>query len=412
MRVLKTFFRVFGMEYPFDKDDQPKTNPKYKPIYTEQEIETMIDYVWVNRTYDFHRYRDRAILVLASDLGFRIGEVHQLSITDIHFRSRKNPVPYVTVQTLKHGRKVNREISDRAELYIRQYLNRFRRRKRIHDGRYWRGGTEDDRYPLWTTGASGTRLKYRSISKMLERTRKACRIKKSRAGFHAIRRRRVTSYHDGGATEKQITEEMGWTSDQTVKGYILPDEDSVKDAIRRANIRCGARYSGVEEDISESPGDEVSVTGRPEDVPQIPGDSTEGIRPATRLVESPVEPLVSAPNAQQPAQPTGRRPRSVEDSDRDSGQEEASPLSPAPTVTVPQTSPPRLRMPRRHPRRLAPPRPQRILRDSEPPEEAEQALDEPSDIPHEDQPEAEQPKPSSFEILMNLKCIQDEDAEA
>lgn len=129
----------------------------------------------------------------------------------------------------------------------------------------------------------------------------------------------------------------------SVRGYILPDEESVKNAIRRANIQRGASYGGQ--------------------VPVIPKDS-----------ETPQEATSPATRPQPRSSGATSRPA------RDSTQEEAPP----PALPSQEASLGRLRMPRRHPTSPhwnPPPSFQRIPRDSETPDQPSDQSDPIADDP-------------------------------
>jgi len=102
--------------------------------------------------------------------------------------------------------------------------------------RLYYGGTDEDPEPLWV-GRTGLRLSVDALSKNQYRLRVRAGVQKERAGFHAARRSRVTSYHDGGATPSEITQEMGWTDEKTVLNYILPDLAKTKRKIRDITLK-------------------------------------------------------------------------------------------------------------------------------------------------------------------------------
>ena len=111
------------------------------------------------------------------------------------------------------------------------------------------GGTIGEPTPLWTAGKTGGRLRKGRLNSIIRDIHNESGINKKGGGFHAARRARVTDYHNKGASISEITQEMGWTDETTVLGYIQPDIATTKKKIRNT---WGDRGK-LEETVSKSP---------------------------------------------------------------------------------------------------------------------------------------------------------------
>ena len=241
--TLKTFFRVNRHPFPFTKNDLPPASPKRRVMFTEGEMRKLEAKArtWGPRNL---RPRNYALTRLANSIGIRRIEFHMMNIEDIvfsenvsrddedHWTEEGTSVAYVQIQTAKHGKVVEREVDPVTEDALRFWVD-IRTRRRVGKGiaKYF-GGTLGQPTPLWTAGKTGKRLTPHGLTGIIRKIRKECGIEKQRAGYHASRRARITDYHNKGATPSEITQEMGWTDETTVLGYIQPDIATTKRKIR------------------------------------------------------------------------------------------------------------------------------------------------------------------------------------
>jgi site-specific recombinase XerD len=82
--ILKTFFRAFGEEYPFDKHDLPPPSPKHKPKISHDQMKKLESIAKSDATTNkpVLRIRNWALIRMANALGLRRIEFQRMNIED------------------------------------------------------------------------------------------------------------------------------------------------------------------------------------------------------------------------------------------------------------------------------------------------------------------------------------------
>jgi len=198
--TLKRFFKSLNFAWEFDVGDAPKIEEQYQPMFEDQEIEAM------EKVAEKRGLRDLAIVRLSHILGPRRVELSKMDRADY----RK---PEIFIKTAKHGNPVWNYMDEKTCAVLDAYL-----------------ATRRDRNPaMFVRGRGKSRLSTRQLSDILKRIREEAGINKSRAGFHAARRKQVTDMDMRGATPKEITIYKGWKDDKTVLRYTKPKPEQVKE---------------------------------------------------------------------------------------------------------------------------------------------------------------------------------------
>ena len=193
--VLRTFFRALDRPWPKGLKP-PRAEEPEVPVLSLEEMRRL------EEAARRRGPRDYALIRLENVVGLRRVEIRNLNISDYQ-------KPYLRVVTAKGGNVVWRLLDPETCRALDEWI-RVRRRKR----------RQADPEALFIRGTHGPRLSLRGLSHIFKQIREEAGIKAPGAGFHAVRRGRVTMLHERGMTGPELTKEWGWKSNSTVQTYI------------------------------------------------------------------------------------------------------------------------------------------------------------------------------------------------
>ena len=236
--TIKTFFVANEKPFPLDKRQVPKKVPKQKPKFTEDQMALL------EKVAEASNIRDLAIIRVCEELGNRRTEMVNINVDDYHR-------PFLILRTLKHGRIVKRELSPSTCDIIERWL-------RVRSSDYT---PMDQAMFTHLRGKEVSRISARGLSEILQRIRGEAGVNLRYAGFHAIRRARVSAYRDSGLSGEEVTQIMGWEDPSTYLEYSMPDEELTAEKAKLLNPFM-SKHSAPVEEASKPSEDEVPLLER------------------------------------------------------------------------------------------------------------------------------------------------------
>ena len=211
--IVKAFFNDLEKPWPLSKEEVPDKSTPEQPMFTLEEMTRM------EATTKKRGPRDYALIMLENTVGLRRIEIRNLNIGDYNR-------PWLLVRTGKKGRVVRRELDPSTCDALDAWIRTRRRRSR-----------QIDPDALFIRGTHGPRLSLGGLRYIIRSIREEAGIDKSRAGFHATRRRVMTDLHESGFSAAELTEEWGWEDPSTVQTYIKLSKRKVEEKLRRVHRR-------------------------------------------------------------------------------------------------------------------------------------------------------------------------------
>lgn len=203
MQVLKEYFEVSSILWPFRKSELPKTSRPSRPYFTEEKIGEFLKKASRNPL-------DHAILRVAAVLGCRREEL--VTTQKVDFKGST-----LRIRTAKGGVERVRKLDPETSRVLRVYLE-----------------SRKDESPALFVNEKGMPLTPDAISVRMRVYIKALGMP-ARTGLHAVRRGAVTWLYEAGMREKEIQELIGWKSPFMVHEYIQLVPGRLEDAAMERN---------------------------------------------------------------------------------------------------------------------------------------------------------------------------------
>lgn len=138
-----------------------------------------------------------ALVRLERSVGIRRIEMQNANIGD-YFPAQGSRPAYLRVTTAKGGKTVMRPLDPVTAKAVEDWVKVLRRQR-----------SRPDKEALFVKGVRGPRISLRGLNYIFARIREEAGVSESGAGFHAMRRGRVTGLHEGGMSGPEITKEFG-----------------------------------------------------------------------------------------------------------------------------------------------------------------------------------------------------------
>ena len=222
--AMNAFFKAHEREWPYVKGDAPKAKENEDvPVLDEPLMIRMEEYARKQSLKrgpkGYNGKRNFSLIRLERCVGLRRIEIQMLNMDDFTPGSGSRP-SYLRVATAKGGKTVMRVIDPETANALAEWISVLRR----HSSR-------KDKEAIFIRGLRGNRLSLRGLNHIFQGIREKAGIDMPGAGFHAMRRGRVTGLHEGGMSGPEITKEFGWESDETVNRYIRLSKRRVEEKV-------------------------------------------------------------------------------------------------------------------------------------------------------------------------------------
>jgi site-specific recombinase XerD len=219
--VIRTFFRAMEHSWPFEKSEVPKAEDNEEvPVLQEEDMAAMEGVARERRsTAPKLGLKYHALVRLERAVGIRRIEMQNANIGD-YFPAQGSRPAYLRVTTAKGGKTVMRPLDPVTAKALEDWVKVLRRQR-----------SRPDKEALFVKGVRGPRISLRGLNYIFASIRDEAGVSESGAGFHAMRRGRVTGLHEGGMSGPEITKEFGWKSPQTVNRYIRLSKRGVEDKL-------------------------------------------------------------------------------------------------------------------------------------------------------------------------------------
>ena len=195
--ALRKYFDVYNYEWEFKVKEAPKPSHPNRPIISREIAEKLLDMAKKNS-------KDYAILRLAITTGMRRAEIVNLMKEDY-------VSPKLYIRTLKGGESRSIELDKETVNAFNEYL----------------ASRKDDNPSLFKI------LTPEELSDWF-RDKYADKLGlKKGFGIHSIRRALTTWLYEGGLSELEIQDYMGWKSSNMLHTYIRLDQKQVQDKVKR-----------------------------------------------------------------------------------------------------------------------------------------------------------------------------------
>jgi site-specific recombinase XerD len=226
--TIHAFFKAHEQEWPFEKGDAPKVQENEDVPVLDDKLMIRMEIFCAQKarqrgTKQRMWIRNHAMIRLERAVGLRRVEIQGLNIDDYISEQGTRPA-YIRVETAKGGKTVMRVIDPQTARILEDWIRILRR----HSSR-------EDKKAIFIRGIRGPRLSVRGLNYIFQSIRENAGIDMDGAGFHAMRRGRVTSLHERGMTDSEITKEFGWRNPQTVQKYIRLRKENVEDKLVRVH---------------------------------------------------------------------------------------------------------------------------------------------------------------------------------